>query len=129
MQTMAGGSASSARYISYADEPLGVVSFQASLSCPRPRASPSCAPPLRDVEIACELRVTNVLGGVRDAVHEPVPHCPARRRPPTEGRLTLFVESAVEARERLRDPAAHLACAGREMNGGAFRDELRVAVA
>ena len=44
------------------------------------------------MEIARELRVANMLGRVGDAVHKPVSHGSARRRPLAEWRVALLIE-------------------------------------
>src|SRR5438067_6322681 len=84
---------------------------------------------MRDVEIARHLRMTDMLGCVRDAVDEPVTDRPAFSWPPAERRLTLFVEPTLEADERVIDSAMHFGSAGGQVRRPAFRSELRTAIA
>src|SRR2546427_1406941 len=101
----------------------------ASLWFLRPRPWSSRAPPLRDVEVTRQLRVTDVLGGVRDAVDEPVADSPPRPGPFSEGRLALLVEPAFEPGERVVDPATYFGRARGKVAGSARRNEFRVAIA
>src|SRR2546429_4346359 len=73
--------------------------------------------------------MTDMLGGVRDAVDEPVADRPACSWPPAERRLALLVEPTIEANDCLIDASTNFGCAGGQVRRPAFRSELRIAIA
>src|SRR5882762_11274652 len=101
----------------------------ASPSFLRPRPWSSCAPPPRVVEVTRQLRVTDVLGRMRNAVDEPIADSPARPGPLSNRRLALLVEPALEPGERVADSTPYFGCTRGKVAGSSCRRELRVAIA